>query len=197
MKVSAALYAAMFAAFGVAGLAGCGDRDLAQPARDHRSVDYASVSSQDEGAARERPTRSSYRTDRGERSERSTERARTRLIDGKPMWSDSRRYSAEENVAYQFEHHGEELGARDLDDFVSKAHRFVSRPPEGTLTLTRANGDKLLYDAKSGLFGVVREDGAPRTVFKPRDGEAYWATQVRDNEGRSQTARRRSSRDEG
>ena len=197
MKVSPALYAAMFAALGIVGLAGCGDGQLAQPARDHRSVDLASATLPDEGAASERGSRSPYRAGRADRSERSEERARTRRVGGKPMWSDSRRYSAEENAAYQFEHHGEELGARDLDDFLAKAHRFVSRPPDGTATLTRANGDKLLYDAKSGLFGVVRDDGAPRTVFKPRDGEAYWAAQVRENEGRSQTARRRSSRDEG
>jgi len=32
------------------------------------------------------------------------------------------------------------LTARDLDDFLVKAHRFVNAPPEGALTLTRANG---------------------------------------------------------
>jgi cysteine desulfuration protein SufE len=37
-------------------------------------------------------------------------------------------------------------------------------------TLTRANGDTLMFDGKSGLFGVVRSDGAPRTVFKPAYG---------------------------
>ena len=36
--------------------------------------------------------------------------------------------------------------------------------------IDRANGDALLYDAKSNTFAVVTKAGAPRTMFKPRDG---------------------------
>jgi pyocin large subunit-like protein len=41
----------------------------------------------------------------------------------------------------------------------------------------RPNGDVLLYQASTNTFAVVSRDGAPRTLFKPRDGAAYWAEQ--------------------
>jgi hypothetical protein len=34
-----------------------------------------------------------------------------------------------------------------------------------------------MYDAKANLFAVVDKDGAPRTLFKPRDGATYWKQQ--------------------
>jgi hypothetical protein len=40
-------------------------------------------------------------------------------------------------------------------------------------SLTRANGDRLLYDPKANLFAAADKDGVPRTLFKPRDGGAY------------------------
>jgi pyocin large subunit-like protein len=99
------------------------------------------------------------------------------LIDGKPMWSSNAKYSAEENAAYHFERDGAEFGAKTLDAFVEKAHAFVSDPPKGALTLTRANGDKLIYDPDANIFAVATKDGAPRTMFKPDDGMAYWEKQ--------------------
>lgn len=188
MKCSPALFAAVWAALGVAGLAGCGEQ-LAQPARDHRAVELAEGPAP---VADERP-----RVQRATAPLPAAERGPVRQIGGRPMWADSRRYSAQENAAYQFEQHGAELQARDLDDFLAKAHRFVSRPPRGALTLTRANGDTLIYDGQSGLFGVARADGAPRIVFKPDDGEAYWATQVRENASAGRAAAARPARDGG
>jgi hypothetical protein len=60
---------------------------------------------------------------------------------------------------------------------VAKTHAFVDRPPTGALILTRNNGDKLIYDPKANVFAVVSKEGAPRTMFKPRDGAAYWDEQ--------------------
>lgn len=100
------------------------------------------------------------------------------LYKGKPLWSSSRRYGAEENARRHFERNGDAVGARDYDDFLAKVHGFVRKPPKSALTLTRANGDRLLYDPNSNLFAVVTRDGAPRTMFKPDDGMAYWERQV-------------------
>ena len=181
MKVSPALFAAAWAAFGVAGLAGCNEQ-LAQSARDHRAVELVEA----EAAPAEAPAA----VRRAGAPIPAAERGPVREIGGRPMWADSRRYSAQENAAYQFEQHGEELEARDLDDFLAKAHRFVNRPPRGAQTLTRANGDTLVYDGASGLFGVARADGAPRIVFKPDDGDAYWAAQLRENAAGGRTTAR-------
>lgn len=111
-----------------------------------------------------------------------------REIDGKPIWSASRKGSAEENAQRSFERNGKDFGARDLDDFVRKAHAFVEKPPAGTQKMTRANGDTLLYDPKSNIFAVATRAGAPRTMFKPDEGAAYW------NEQKSREARRQASR---
>jgi pyocin large subunit-like protein len=115
------------------------------------------------------------------------------LVDGKPMWSASRRYSAEENARRAFARNGEAFGASSLDAFVEKAHDFVQHPPRGAQTLTRANGDVLIYDPKSNVFAVRSKAGAPRTMFKPDDGPAYWAEQ-KTRESRRATAR--SSRED-
>jgi hypothetical protein len=116
-------------------------------------------------------------------------------IDGKPMWSASRRYTAEENARRAFERNGEAFGARDLDQFVRKAHAFVEHPPAGTQTLTRANGDVLLYDPKGNVFAVASKAGAPRTMFKPDDGAAYWEQQ-KTREARRTASRERRDRDD-
>lgn len=122
-----------------------------------------------------------------------------KLVEGKPMWSPSKRFSAEENAQRAFERNGEAFGARSIDQYVKKAHAFVDHPPAGTLTLTRANGDTLFYDPKANVFAVASKDGAPRTMFKPDDGRAYWDKQ-KDRESRRQASRsdrrHRSSDDE-
>src|SRR5436190_7190066 len=116
------------------------------------------------------------------------------LVQGEPIWSASKKYSAQSNAEYAFKRNGQAFGARDLDDFVKKAHAFVGHPPKGTLTLTRANGDTLFYDPKANVFAVANKQGAPRTMFKPDDGMAYWEEQ-KAREAKRQTARR--TRDHG
>ena len=96
---------------------------------------------------------------------------------GEPMWSENRSHSAQENAEYHFQRAGPDLGSKTLDDFLTKVHRFGDHPPTGTLKLTRPNGDRLLYDPKANLFAVFNAQGAPRTVFKPNDGMAYWTQQ--------------------
>jgi pyocin large subunit-like protein len=138
------------------------------------------------------------RSTAGEADARETPRVDHRedpvkLVDGKPMWSASRRYSAEENARRAFERNGADFGAGSVDDFVKTAHAFVEKPPKGTLTMTRANGDRLFYDPKGNVFAVASKAGAPRTLFKPDDGAAYWeevkAREAKRAQGR-QTARR-------
>ncbi|WP_293678558.1 hypothetical protein [uncultured Phenylobacterium sp.] len=118
-----------------------------------------------------------------------------KLVDGKPMWSASRRYSADENARRAFERNGRDFGARDLEAFVQKAHDFVGDPPKGTLTMTRRNGDTLFYDPKANVFAVASREGAPRTMFHPDEGRAYWEEQ-KAREQRRQSAASRRDRDD-
>lgn len=124
------------------------------------------------------------------RSESRSEEA-VRELDGKPIWSASRKGSAEENAQRAFDRNGEAFGAKNLDDFVRKAHAFVENPPPGTQRATRPNGDTLLYDPKGNVFAVATKAGSPRTMFKPDDGPAYWEEQ------KASMARRQASRSDG
>jgi hypothetical protein len=113
-------------------------------------------------------------------------------------WASSRKHSASEGARAQFERDGAQFGAADVNDYAAKAHAFISHPPKGTLTLERKNGDVLLYDPKTNVFAVASRDGAPRTMFKPDQGMAYWEEQKareasRKNRGRNS----RSTDDQG
>lgn len=141
-------------------------------------------------------------SERSTETERPVEQADAReapvpRVDGKPMWSASRRYTAEENAQRAFDRNGEAFGAKDVDDFVRKAHAFVTDPPAGAQTLTRANGDVLIYDAASNVFAVKTGEGAPRTMFKPDDGAAYWAEQREREARRTARAGERDAQDAG
>jgi len=111
-----------------------------------------------------------------------------RLIDGKAIWSSSRKGSAEENAERSFTRNGEDFGARDLDAYIRKAQAFVGHPPAGAQTLKRVNGDVLIYDAKDNIFAVATKDGIPRAMFKPDQGAEYWDLQ-KARESKRQTAR--------
>lgn len=102
-----------------------------------------------------------------------------RLLAGKPVWTSNRRMSAEENARSHFERDGADFDARTLEDFLGKAHAFTAKPPKGAKTIARPNGDLLIYDEKTNTFAVVARSGAPRTMFKPRNGREYWDEQVR------------------
>ncbi len=97
--------------------------------------------------------------------------------DGKPLWASSRRRTAEDGAQRQFDRNGADFGASTLDAYVARAHAFVESPPRGVLTAKRSNGDVLYYDPKGNVFAVADKDGAPRTMFKPRDGMTYWTQQ--------------------
>ena len=105
--------------------------------------------------------------------------------DGKPLWAANRNHTAQENADYQFNKNGKDFGAVSETEYVAKVHAFVDAPPTGVQKLQRSNGDALLYDAKTNTFAVVTKTGAPRTMFKPRDGASYWQQQVARQSERS------------
>jgi len=94
-----------------------------------------------------------------------------------PLWSQNRKYSADENAHYHFQKHGPEFSAKSYPDYMAMVHGFVHNPPAGTETLKRTNGDTLFYDPKGNVFAVMTRAGAPRTMFRPDNGAAYWRQQ--------------------
>jgi pyocin large subunit-like protein len=72
------------------------------------------------------------------------------------------------------DHRAEFPNLQNAKQYVEAAWDFVTNPPVGVLSKTRANGDVLLYDATSNIFAVKNAQGVPRTMFKPTDGAAYF-----------------------
>lgn len=106
----------------------------------------------------------------------------------RPRWSSTSRYTAEQNAERAFQRNGAAFGAATVDEYVARAHAFIAEPPAGTRTLRRRNGDTLYYHEASNTFAVATAEGAPRTLFKPDQGAAYWAEQEQREAGRSEGA---------
>jgi pyocin large subunit-like protein len=117
------------------------------------------------------------------------------LLDGKPIWAANRRLTAREAAEKQFARNGESFGAKTLNDYVRKAHAFVESPPPGAEIIRRPYG-VVIYDAKSNTFAAMDKDGAPRAMFKPDDGAAYWAKE-KARADRGSRGERRRDRDAG
>jgi pyocin large subunit-like protein len=140
--------------------------------------------------------RADSRYDDGGSSRRSRADAPVKLAeDGRPVWAASRKGSAEQQARKAFDRNGEAFGADTLDAYVQKAHAFTANPPKGAQVITRRNGDKLIYDPRGNVFAVVTRDGAPRTMFKPDDGAAYWE-KVKAGEAKPRKASKKDSEDQ-
>jgi pyocin large subunit-like protein len=100
-----------------------------------------------------------------------------RQVDGRPVWAPNRRLTADEAALANFERNGADFGVGSVEAWITRVHDFVESPPRGVQRLTRTNGDLLLYDPAGNVFAVVTADGAPRTMFKPLEGVAYWEQQ--------------------
>ena len=175
-------------ALALAALSGCDngpsavrtrDRDAAAPGGS-QTASYAST-----GSSYDRGGYSRNRGDRGGSGYSSGSGSDSGSGTHDTWWASSRRHPSAESAAYHFERDGADFGAKSLEDYVGKAHAFVAHPPRGTLTMERRNGDVLMYDPKANVFAVATRDGAPRTMFKPRDGAAYWEKQKSTLDGRS------------
>lgn len=179
-------------------LAACDGAPSAIPSRSHAStdgVDRRLADAAPEGG--ETRASSRYVGDGGGR----VQAADTPLFHGKPIWAASKTHSGQENADYHFKRDSDVFGSTTEDDFLTKVHGFIDNPPQGVLTLTRSNGDRLMYDPKANIFAVADKNGAPRTLFKPKDGQAYWDQQKDalakgDDYGGARTAARRSRSDD-
>ena len=94
------------------------------------------------------------------------------------IWSETKALSRVQNAYSHWTRHRSEFpNLQNAKQYVQAAWDFVTNPPAGVLTKARANGDILLYDAATNTFAVKNAQGVPRTMFKPKDGAAYFHTQ--------------------
>ena len=101
-----------------------------------------------------------------------------------PLWSSNRRFKAHENAYNHYERHGPDLGVKYYEDYIALSHGFIHNPPKGTEIINRSNGDKLFYNTELNIFAVSTPKGAPRTLFRPDNGRAYWQKQKQIEAGR-------------
>ena len=182
-------YLAAAGAASLLALWGCG-READQAARPDAQA-QASTATQASAPASPQDSDSTGRYARTSyaRNRADTQETAPAFSDGKPTWASSRRYTPTDSEQRQFERNGAAFSAKSADDYVAKAHAFVDSPPAGVQKAIRANGDTLYYDPKANVFAVVDKQGAPRTMFKPREGMAYWTEQkqsLADNGGSRQ-----------
>jgi len=59
-------------------------------------------------------------------------------------------------------------------EYTEFAKKFTSNPPKNSLQISRINGDKIIYDPSSNIFAIAKNDGTPKTIYKPRAGVKYW-----------------------
>lgn len=112
----------------------------------------------------------------------------------RPALTANRRETVDAKINRLFERNGADFGAATAEAYLARIEAFTARPPAGTERVERANGDVLLYQASTNTFAVVSRDGAPRTMFKPREGAAYWAEQ---KAAAPEFGRRRAAASEG
>ncbi len=164
----------------------CDNGPSAVTARNRSNETQASYESSDAPQGRSDRSSSYSRGDNGggSRSSGSARNAGSRDDVSSDGWAGTRKYGAAESAAFHFQRDGADFGASSVKDYVAKAKAFVSHPPKGVERLERKNGDTLLYDRRSNVFAVVSRDGAPRSMFKPRDGADYWEQQKSGGNGR-------------
>ncbi|MEN2434347.1 RHS repeat-associated core domain-containing protein, partial [Weeksellaceae bacterium A-14] len=96
----------------------------------------------------------------------------------KGLWSSTKNLSPAQNAFSHFKKHGNEFPEfGNALQYSEGAHNFMKNSPAGTLMKTRSNGDVLKYNPASNTFGVTNSAGAPKTMFRPKDGIDYWLKQ--------------------
>jgi hypothetical protein len=145
------------AAAAVALLAGCGNGGSAVETRDRAAEGAEAMISP--GGASSAPA-----------AEAGPEKPR-------PALTANRRETVDAKTARLFETNGADFGASSAEDYLAKVQAFTTRPPAGVERVERPNGDVLLYQASTNTFAVLSREGVAKTMFKPRDGAAYWAEQ--------------------
>ncbi len=94
------------------------------------------------------------------------------------IWTRGRLGNPVQNAFSHWRKHGVEFPEyANAKQYVEGTHRFVSEPPQGTLTKNRPNGDTLYYHPTSNTFAVTDASGTPRTMFRPSGEMSYWNRQ--------------------
>ena len=91
-----------------------------------------------------------------------------KVEDSSKIWSSTKNNSSVENAFSHYKKHKNEFPEySNAKQYVNGATKFITNPPNGTLTKTRHNGDTILYNPTTNTFAVKDSSGIPKTMFKP------------------------------
>jgi len=82
-------------------------------------------------------------------------------------WSKGSSQDALKNAERHFQKHGADFpDVKSTEEYIQKAHNFVTNPPPKILTKISRDGDKIFYDPISETFAVQDKNGAMKTIYK-------------------------------
>ncbi len=91
------------------------------------------------------------------------------------VWTKGPKFNGVENAFSHWKKHGKTFPElNNAKEYVEKAKSFFTNPPSGTISKMRPNGEQLLYNPKTNIFGVKTKNGLPKTMFRPKSGQGYW-----------------------
>ncbi|WP_245951837.1 hypothetical protein [Paracidovorax anthurii] len=94
-----------------------------------------------------------------------------------PIWSATKSKSAVENAFGHWKKHAAEFPELiNSKQYVETAKSLVANPPADALTKARG-AEMLIYDQATNTFLVRGVNGAPKTMFRPKEGINYWNQQ--------------------
>jgi len=90
-----------------------------------------------------------------------------------PIWTATKERTYVQNAFDHWSRHGKEFpGIQNAKQNVEHAWKFRDRIDISTVT--RGNGERLLYDVPTNTFGIFTRSGTPKTFFKPREKLEYF-----------------------
>jgi hypothetical protein len=98
---------------------------------------------------------------------------------GGGLWTGTKSKTPAENAKGHWDKHSQDFPEyQNAAEYTKGAKEFLNNPPPTALSKVRANGDVVVYDPASDVFGVRTADGTPRTMFKPDPAEHGYPTNL-------------------
>jgi RHS repeat-associated protein len=86
----------------------------------------------------------------------------------KSFWTLGKYGNRAKNAKKHFIDHGADFpDVHNATQYVKKAEDFFNNPGRGTSVKFQPNGDIILWNKKSNIYGAYAPDGTPRTLYKP------------------------------
>jgi len=81
--------------------------------------------------------------------------------------------------------HGDEFGGkfRNAEEYAIGAQNFFKREGDNVFEFVHENGEIVKFDKANNIFGVAKDDGTIKTIFKPDEGFDYFKDQLRKSQG--------------